>query len=387
MRLGLVEVAVQRDGRDAGVVELLGEHLGVRAGAGEDEGLALAVDELVEDLGLVAVLDHEHAVLDRAGGLVFTGDLVHGRLDEELVDQRRDLAVERRREQQLLRAVGGLAEDALHRLEESELAHVVGLVDHGDHDLAEVELALGDEVFDATGGADDDVDALLERTDLARLRHAAVDLRGEQADAAGDRLDGPVDLQRELARRREDERLRLAAELAALAGLGAQHVLDERRAEGDGLARAGAAAGEHVATREDLGDRRGLDRERRRRAEVGERADDVVAQAEGAEAHAVDIRRLDRLGLQALVHDVDVLLVRRGAGGRGVPVGAAGRGASRVRGGRRCSALGTVVVRAGRTVVAVLATGGTLVVRARGRSLLVPRAGRSSYERGARSRS
>ena len=136
MRRGLVEVAVQRDGRDAGVVELLGEHLGVRTGAGEDEGLAVAVDELVEDLGLVAVLDHEHAVVDRARGLVFTGDLVHGRVDEELVDERGDLRSSVAENSSFWPPVRGLAEDALHGLEEAELAHVVGLVDHGDDDLA-----------------------------------------------------------------------------------------------------------------------------------------------------------------------------------------------------------------------------------------------------------
>jgi hypothetical protein len=42
-------------------------------------------------------------VVDRAGVLVFAGHLVDGRVDEELVDERRDLAVERRREQELLR--------------------------------------------------------------------------------------------------------------------------------------------------------------------------------------------------------------------------------------------------------------------------------------------
>ena len=106
-------------------VELLGE----RTGAGEHEGLAVAVRELGDDVALVAVLDDEHAVVDRRRGLVFTGDLVHGRLDEELVDERRDALVEGRREEQLLAALGGAAEDALHRLEEAEVAHVVGLVE------------------------------------------------------------------------------------------------------------------------------------------------------------------------------------------------------------------------------------------------------------------
>ncbi len=91
--------------------------------------LPATVDERREDVSLVAVLDHEHAVLDRAGVLVLTGDLVHGRVDEELVDERCDLTVERGREQQLLAAVGGVTQDALHGLDETELAHVVGLVE------------------------------------------------------------------------------------------------------------------------------------------------------------------------------------------------------------------------------------------------------------------
>src|SRR5690606_29417891 len=136
------------------------------------------------------------------------------------------------------------------------------LVEDDDADLGEVELALLLQVLDAAGGADDDVDALLERPDLAGLRDTAVDLRGEQADAAGDRLNGAVDLQRQFTRGCEDERARLAAELAALAGLAAEDRFDQGSAEGDGLARAGAAAGQDVLALEDRGDRGGLDRER-----------------------------------------------------------------------------------------------------------------------------
>src|SRR5690606_17191648 len=133
----------------------------------------------------------------------FPRDLEDRRVDQELVNERRDLAVERRREQQLLAAVRRVTQDALHRLDETELAHVVGLVEHGDLTLGEVELALVDEVFDATGGADDDVDTLLQRTHLTGLRDTAVDLRREQADAARDRLDRAVDLQCELTGRRQ----------------------------------------------------------------------------------------------------------------------------------------------------------------------------------------
>ncbi len=204
---------------------------------------------------------------------------------------------------------GGVADDALHRLEEPEVAHVVGLVDHRDDDLGEVETTLLDEVLDAAGRADHDVDAALERADLAVLRHAAVDLRGEEADALRDGLHGAVDLQGELAGGGEDERAGLAAHLALaarLARLGPERheALDRGGAEGDGLARAGLAAAEDVAALEHDRDRRGLDRERRLGAEVLQRAHDVVAEPEVGEGHAVDRVGLDGLGLEALEHHV-----------------------------------------------------------------------------------
>ncbi len=208
------------------------------------------------------MLDDEHAVVDRGRRLVFTGDLVHRRLRKELVDELGDTLVERGREEQLLAAIGGLAQDALNRLEEAQVTHVVGLVEHRDGDFAEVETALLDQVFDSSGRADDDVDAALECADLAALRNTAVDLRGEEADAAGDRLHGAVDLQGELTGRSEDERTGLATHLALLAAAVLHELLDERRTEGDGLAGARAATSEHVLAGDDIRDGRGLDRER-----------------------------------------------------------------------------------------------------------------------------
>src|SRR5699024_4745542 len=178
--LGLVQVAVQRDRADVGIFELLDELVGEGTSAAEDDRASAAVGELLDHVALAALDDDEHLVVDRSRVLVLARNLVHLRILEELVDERRDLAVERRAEEQLLAALLREAQDALHGLEESEVAHVVGLVEDGDLDLAEVELALGVEVLDASGGADHDVDALLERTDLLALRHAAVHLRREQ---------------------------------------------------------------------------------------------------------------------------------------------------------------------------------------------------------------
>ncbi len=95
--LGLVQVAVQADRGDALVGELLRQLLGERAGAREHEGAAVALGELGHDRALVALLDEQHLVVDRAGRLVLTRDLVHGRVDEELVDELGDALVERSR--------------------------------------------------------------------------------------------------------------------------------------------------------------------------------------------------------------------------------------------------------------------------------------------------
>src|SRR5690606_7513342 len=117
------------------------------------------------------------------------------------------------------------------------------------------------EILDATGGTDHDVDALLEGAHLPSLGHAAVDLRGEETDAAGDRLHRSVDLQGQFAGRSEDDGARLAADLATLALLRGEDALDERSAEGDRLPRAGASAAQHIAPLEDRPDGGRLDRE------------------------------------------------------------------------------------------------------------------------------
>jgi hypothetical protein len=85
----LVEVAVDALGADAGVIQQVGELFGERAGAREDQLLARACGELDEYVLLVALLEQESHVADVGRGLVFTGDLVDGRVDEELLDERR----------------------------------------------------------------------------------------------------------------------------------------------------------------------------------------------------------------------------------------------------------------------------------------------------------
>jgi hypothetical protein len=90
------------------------------------------------------------------------------------------------------------------------------------------------------------------------------------------------------------------------------------------------------------------------RTEVGERADDVLAQAQIAERHVLDLAGLDGLGLQSLVDDIDLRLTC-GRADRCVPVGAVRRvGATRAPFlTRAVVATGTVVVRTNRAVTAI----------------------------------
>ena len=54
---------------------------------------------------------------------------------------------------------GSPVEQPLDAGQEAEVGHVVGLVEHGDLDLVELRVPLADEVLEAAGAGDEDVDA------------------------------------------------------------------------------------------------------------------------------------------------------------------------------------------------------------------------------------
>ena len=131
-----------------------------------------------------------------------------------------------------------------------------------------------DEVLQAAGRGDQDV----RPAGGARLlleAGAAVDGRDGERAGVGQRADLLDDLEGELARGGQDER--------GLLGTVGLHAVDQGGAEGQGLARAGGGLHEDVAAREHVGDREGLDGERRRGAARGEGVDDDARDAEVGE--------------------------------------------------------------------------------------------------------
>ena len=176
------------------------------------------------------------------------------------------------REQQPLAVGRGQVEQRGDGGQEAEVGHVVGLVQHGDLDLRQVALALVDEVLQAAGGGDDDVDAAAQLVDLAAHRRAAVDGGDLEVERLRQRRELVVDLLRELAGRHEHERAGGAAGAAAADEAGQQ-----RQAEGERLARAGLAAAEDVPAGEGVGQRPDLDGERRGHAAALQRGHQASA--------------------------------------------------------------------------------------------------------------
>jgi hypothetical protein len=193
-------------------------------------------------------------------------------------DQRGDLAVQRRREQQPLPLGRREVEDGADLGQEAHVGHPVGLVDRGDLDRGQVARALVRVVGEPARRGDQQVDPTLQLGGLPVERHAAHHRGHGQAERLGVGHDGVDDLLRELAGRDEDEAARAPGLRAPTVQAGQQ-----REAEGQGLARARLATAQQVAPGEGLGEGGRLDGERRGEAARRQRPQHGLGQAEVGE--------------------------------------------------------------------------------------------------------
>ena len=170
-----------------------------------------------------------------------------------------------------------VAEDPLDVLQESHAQHLVRLVEHHHRDAGEIERAAAQVIHHPARRADDHVNAGGQAMELELHRLPAVD--GQHAHGAemlrvG--VDRFGDLDRELTRRRQHERLDLAPiDVEAR---------QERQRERGGLARPRLRLSHHVPAREERRDRLRLDRRRRLVPDVAQRRKEGICEAECGES-------------------------------------------------------------------------------------------------------
>ncbi len=250
----LGHVAVQRLNVEAAVLHLLVELVGADLRAREDDRLVglLGLEHLDELVGLVGGLDVDLELLDGVDGQRRRLDFHEHRVVEVVVGELGDRRRHRRPEERRLAAVGRQSQDLLDVLQEAEVEHLVGFVEHDEAAALEHQRAAVDEVEHPPDGADDDVPAGLQLRLLGADRRATEDGDDVGALAAGVGADRLRDLDAQLARGREDERLHL--------GLGGVDVLDDRQAECGRLARSRLGLADDVAALEHRRDRLLLNR-------------------------------------------------------------------------------------------------------------------------------
>jgi hypothetical protein len=210
-------------------------------------------------------------------------DLHLARLVHELQRQLLDLRFERRREQQRLPRLRQAAKDALHRRQEAHVEHAIGFVEHQHFDRVELGGAALHVVEQSAGARDQHVYAATQLFDLRLHAGATVDGGDVQAQVLAIGAQAFGDLHGKLARRREDQRARLARAVAGGRAFG--QALQQRQAERGGLAGAGLGAAEHVVAGENERNGLGLDRRRRGVAVFGQRAQQRGREPERFERH------------------------------------------------------------------------------------------------------
>ena len=299
LALGLHDVAVDGGRREPPGAQLLGQRLGLVLGADEDDHPleVLHLEDAREGVDLLRVGHHQVAVRDVGSRrrLVLDGDL--DGIAEVLLRDPPDLGRHGGREQRDVLVGGRVGQDRLDVVGEAHVQHLVGLVEDQEPQLGQVESALLQVVHDPAGRADDDVHASAQGAELHAVRLAAVDRQHVHArHVGGVPLERLAHLERQLARRREDQRLRLL--------LPQVEPRQDRQRERRRLAGARLGQADDVATGEQGGDRLGLDGRR------------------GLVADLLD--GLEHAGIEAQVGEGEGVRVRLGVVGHRTTVGARG---------------------------------------------------------------
>ncbi|MNF77489.1 hypothetical protein D3C84_596370 [compost metagenome] len=192
----LALVAVDRHGRQAVLVEVLGQAVGTVLGTGEHQHLfpGTGADQVREQGALVAGLQAEDPLFDALDRGVRRRDLDALGVVQQLAGEVGDVLGEGRREQQVLPFCGQAREDLLDVMHEAHVEHAVGFVQHQDFHMGQIHGTLADQVEQATGAGHQDVDALGHGLHLGVHADTAEDAGADEFQVTGIDLEAIVHL-------------------------------------------------------------------------------------------------------------------------------------------------------------------------------------------------
>ena len=245
---------------DATAPELLGHPVGQILGTGKDEhGIHLVVlQEMLEQADLLGLGDLVNELFDGVGGVGATPDFNGFRIVLKIVGELLDVAREGGGEKKgLAILLGKIPNDPSDVGEKAHVEHAIGLVENEELEARKICAALFHQAHEAPGGGDDQLHALAQGLFLGTFPHPAVDGRHAQRKMLGVGLDVVVNLDDQLAGRRNDQ----GPGLAVAGPILSEALEDGQHGEGKGrrLARPGLRDAGQVLALENKGDGFGLD--------------------------------------------------------------------------------------------------------------------------------
>ena len=164
----LALVAVQGHGRDAILGQVLGNVVGAKLGAGENQHLAPVVflNDVQQNLLLLAATHGVDHLLDALHCRVAGRNLNGLRVAQQAVGQITDFIAESGREQQALLVLGHQCQHLLDVVDKAHVQHAVGFVQNQHLDSRQVHETLACQIQQTAGSGDQNVHAFFDTGNL-----------------------------------------------------------------------------------------------------------------------------------------------------------------------------------------------------------------------------
>ena len=261
--LRLTSVAVDWNGDDAVLLQLLRESVRAMFRACEDERLIdfLFHKQVNEQVALALFNRKVRFLSDEFALHVSSCDFYEGGSIQKSVRKRFDLVRKSRGEEQVLPFGRQQREYPSNVSNESHVQHSIRLVQNEDFDVAEIDGSLLYMVEQATGSCDKNVYAAMQKLILRVDIDAPENAPGGERNVLAIGFDALFDLRREFASGGQNERAN-GSSRSGVSGRTDVEQLQHWQRESGCLARPGLRAGEDVSTLQNYGNRLRLNRRR-----------------------------------------------------------------------------------------------------------------------------